>query len=81
MCVASGRPGFPLLTLQDCLRNHTGSLSWECKAQLFKRQLQADGDIRLSVRLLKKCMADKKRVRALVTGFSPLAVGLGILPA
>ena len=48
--------------LQWCLRNNTGSLSWECKAQLFRRDLERSGDVRLSVRLLKKCLADKQKV-------------------
>lgn len=36
-------------------------MSWECAEQLFKQELEADDDIRLSVRLYQRCLADKKR--------------------
>jgi hypothetical protein len=36
-------------------------ISWECAEQLFKQELEADEDLRLSVRLFQRCLGDKKR--------------------
>jgi hypothetical protein len=37
-------------------------LHWDCEEQLFKKEMGDADDIRLSVRLLRKCMADKRRL-------------------
>eukprot|EP00879_Flechtneria_rotunda_P002629 GHRR01002831.1.p1 GENE.GHRR01002831.1~~GHRR01002831.1.p1 ORF type:complete len:772 (+),score=213.92 GHRR01002831.1:193-2316(+) len=44
-----------------CLRDNPAQLSWECAEEVFRQQLEADDDIRLNVRLFKKCLGDKKR--------------------
>jgi hypothetical protein len=35
-------------------------VGWECAEQLFKQELEADNDIRLSVRLYQRCLKEKK---------------------
>lgn len=47
---------------QACLRNNTGSLEWECKAQLFRKELEEGDDYRASLGLVRKCRKDKKKV-------------------
>jgi Golgi apparatus protein 1 len=36
-------------------------LSWTCEEQLFRQEVENADDIRLSSRLFKACMKDKKR--------------------
>lgn len=36
-------------------------MSWECQEELFRQEVENADDIRLSHRLLKKCMGDKKK--------------------
>jgi hypothetical protein len=40
-------------------------LSWACTEELFRQEMEDADDIRLSVRLFRKCLGDKKKVRAL----------------
>ena len=36
-------------------------LTWLCEDQLFRQEMEDADDIRLSVRLFSKCLADKKK--------------------
>ena len=36
-------------------------LSWDCEEQLFRKEMEDADDMRLSVRLFRKCLNDKKR--------------------
>ena len=49
--------------VQACLHAAGGSLSWECKRELFRQEMEDSSDVRLSVKLLRKCLGDKKKVR------------------
>lgn len=42
-------------------RDHRSFLSWECQEELFRQEVENADDMRLSVRLLRKCMGDKKK--------------------
>lgn len=42
-------------------RDHSGQVSFECQEELFRQEVENADDIRLSQRLVKKCMADKKK--------------------
>ena len=42
-------------------RDHVGQVSWECQEELFRQEVENADDIRLSFRLIKKCMGDKKK--------------------
>ena len=42
-------------------REHAGRASWECQEELFRQEVENADDIRLSHRLMKKCMGDKKK--------------------
>ncbi|KAK9820440.1 hypothetical protein WJX72_010380 [[Myrmecia] bisecta] len=46
--------------VQDCLRDKRPQLSWECQEELFRQEVENADDTRLSIRLMNKCMADKK---------------------
>ena len=37
-----------------------GEVSWECQEELFRQEVENADDIRLSIRLINACMADKK---------------------
>ena len=37
------------------------SVSWECQEELFRQEVENADDLRLSQRLFKKCMGDKKK--------------------
>ncbi len=50
-----------LQCLQDCLRDKAVSVSWECQEELFRQEVENADDLRLSQRLFKKCMGDKKK--------------------
>ncbi len=46
----------------SCLRDKSNKgVSWECQEQLVVQEAEEDDDVRLSTRLFKKCLADKKR--------------------
>ncbi|BDA41257.1 probable Golgi apparatus protein 1 [Coccomyxa sp. Obi] len=47
--------------IQDCLRDKAVSVSWECQEELFRQEVENADDLRLSQRLFKKCMGDKKK--------------------
>ncbi len=47
--------------VQDCLRDEAVSVSWECQEELFRQEVENADDLRLSQRLFKKCMGDKKK--------------------
>ena len=36
-------------------------LSWDCEEQLFRKEMEDADDLRLSVRLFRKCLPDKRR--------------------
>lgn len=48
--------------VQSCLRDHRLILNWDCQEQLFRQQVENADDMRLSMRLFKACLADKKQV-------------------
>ena len=64
---------FVLLLLCICFhrirsqRDHRSFLSWECQEELFRQEVENADDIRLSVRLLRKCMGDKRKHCADIT--------------
>ena len=43
-------------------RDKRMQLSWSCEEQLFRQEIENADDVRLSVRLFSKCMADKRKV-------------------
>ncbi|MEW5311456.1 MAG: hypothetical protein WDW38_003170 [Sanguina aurantia] len=47
--------------VQACLRDKRSQLEWVCEEQLFRQEVENSDDLRLSVRLFKKCLPDKKR--------------------
>lgn len=47
--------------VQACLRDKRMQLSWACEEQLFRQEMENADDIRLSVRLYSKCLADKRK--------------------
>ena len=49
--------------IQECLRDHRALLSWDCQEELFRQEVENADDLRLSVRLFKACLGDKKKVR------------------
>ena len=53
--------------VQECLASHRPLLSWDCQEQLFRQEVENAEDLRLSVRLFRACLADKKKVRHLST--------------
>ncbi len=48
--------------VQECLAEHRPLLSWDCQEQLFRQEVENAEDLRLSVRLFRACLADKKKV-------------------
>ena len=48
--------------VQECLASHRPLLSWDCQEQLFRQEVENAEDLRLSVRLFRACLADKKKV-------------------
>lgn len=46
--------------VQNCLRDHRGQVSWECQEELFRQEVENADDVRLSLKLIQACMADKK---------------------
>ena len=50
--------------MQECLRTHRPVLNWGCQEQLFRQEVENADDLRLSTRLFKACLADKKKVRS-----------------
>ena len=51
--------------VQECLASHRPLLSWDCQEQLFRQEVENAEDLRLSVRLFRACLADKKKARLL----------------
>ena len=49
--------------VQECLAQHRPALSWDCQEQLFRQEVENADDLRLSVRLFRACLADKKQAR------------------
>ena len=47
---------------QECLRTHRPLLTWNCQEQLFRQEVENADDLRLSTRLFKACLEDKKKV-------------------
>lgn len=48
--------------VQDCLRQHRPRLSWDCQDELFRQDMENADDLRLSVKLFRKCLKDKRKV-------------------
>lgn len=48
--------------MQECLKDHRAALSWDCQEELFRQEVENADDMRLSVRLFKACLGDKKKV-------------------
>lgn len=59
LCKGTGSNGGEM---QECLAKHRSLLSWECQEQLFRQEVENSEDVRLSVRLFRSCLADKKKV-------------------
>ena len=51
---------------QECLRTHRPLLTWNCQEQLFRQEVENADDLRLSTRLFKACLEDKKKVTSLL---------------
>ena len=51
--------------VQECLASNRPLLSWDCQEQLFRQEVENAEDLRLSVRLFRACLTDKKKVRHL----------------
>lgn len=47
--------------VQDCLREKRSQLSWDCQEELFRQEVENADDIRLSVKLFRTCLGDKKK--------------------
>ena len=47
--------------VQECLRGKRTSLSWECQEELFRQEVENADDIRLSTKLFRTCLNDKKK--------------------
>mmetsp|Transcript_18814 Transcript_18814/g.52452 ORF Transcript_18814/g.52452 Transcript_18814/m.52452 type:complete len:892 (-) Transcript_18814:83-2758(-) len=47
--------------VQECLRDHRSQLSWDCQEELFRKEVEDADDIRLSTKLFKACLQDKRR--------------------
>jgi len=47
--------------VQECLREKRAQLSWDCQEELFRQEVENADDIRLSVKLFRSCLADKKK--------------------
>lgn len=50
--------------VQECLAGKRALLSWDCQEQLFRQEVENADDLRLSARLFRACLADKKKVCA-----------------
>ena len=50
--------------VQECLASKRALLSWDCQEQLFRQEVENADDLRLSARLFRSCLTDKKKVRA-----------------
>ncbi|GBF91963.1 hypothetical protein Rsub_04687 [Raphidocelis subcapitata] len=46
--------------VQACLMSNRIKLGWDCEEQLFKKEMEDADDVRLSVRLFRKCLPDKR---------------------
>ena len=42
-------------------RGKVGQTSWDCQEELFRQEVENADDVRLSYRLLRKCMGDKQK--------------------
>ena len=50
--------------VQECLAAKRALLSWDCQEQLFRQEVEDADDMRLSARLFRACLTDKKQARA-----------------
>lgn len=60
----------PLLLLQ---RSKVGQTSWDCQEELFRQEVENADDLRLSYRLMRKCMGDKQKFCADIKPGAPPA--------
>ena len=65
LCAAEDANG-PAGAVGACLRAAPGRLSWECRDEVFRQDVENAGDVRLSASLFKACLPDKKRFCASV---------------
>lgn len=42
-------------------RGKVGQVTWDCQEELFRQEVENADDLRLSYRLLRKCMGDKQK--------------------
>jgi len=47
--------------VQECLRKKRSQLSWDCQEELFRKEVEDAGDLRLNAVLLRTCSGDKKK--------------------
>jgi|UniRef100_A0A7S1X9L8 Golgi apparatus protein 1 len=47
--------------VQECLRKKRAQLSWDCQEELFRQEVENADDLRLSVKLFRSCLGDKKK--------------------
>ena len=59
-------------------RSQGASVSFDCQEELFRQDVQNADDIRLSIVLLRTCMADKKQFCAHVPYGAPAIVHPGL---
>ncbi|KIY92689.1 hypothetical protein MNEG_15275 [Monoraphidium neglectum] len=61
--------------IQACLMSSRIKLGWDCEEQLFRKEMEDADDMRLSVRLFRKCLNDKRQVGRGGAGPGPGGVG------
>eukprot|EP00884_Botryococcus_braunii_P022595 jgi/Botrbrau1/9019/Bobra.0148s0119.1 len=47
--------------VQACLGEKEDKLDWDCRAELFRQQTENADDMRLSIRLFRACLGDKRK--------------------
>jgi len=52
--------------VQDCLRGKRAQLSWDCQEELFRQEVENADDLRLSLKIFRTCLGDKKKFCAKV---------------
>ena len=50
--------------MQQCLMSQEGSLSWVCRMELYREEMEQSDDLRLSLGLMRACMDSKQKVVA-----------------
>lgn len=60
--------------VQACLAEKEDKLDWDCRAEVFRQQKENADDIRLSIRLFRACLGDKRKV-----GLRYLSLGMRLV--